>query len=78
MVLYVIFFIFQSVLKDEMISDVPILVLANKTDRRDAVGEEMIVGHLGVSCRTSKVSHLSYKSFCLTSISCGGQDYIHR
>ena len=48
-----------------MISDVPILVLANKTDRRDAVGEEMIVGHLGVSCRTSKVSHFSYKLFCL-------------
>ena len=51
------FQLLQSLLHDENISETPVVVLANKTDRKDAVGEEMVVNSLGLSIyRTGRVS----------------------
>ena len=57
MVIIVCFLIYQSLLQDDNILDVPILVLANKTDKKEAAGpEEAVADTLGLSIyRTEKV-----------------------
>ena len=48
--------VFQSTLSCDILPDVPVAVLFNKTDRKEAVGEEFLVETLGIStCKTGKV-----------------------
>ncbi|KAK3601861.1 hypothetical protein CHS0354_041784 [Potamilus streckersoni] len=48
----------DSILHDETISHVPIVVLGNKNDKREAVEEENLSNILGLTIyRTGKVSH---------------------
>ena len=62
----------QSLLHDDNISDIPVVVLANKTDRKDAVGVEMVVNSLGLSIyRTGTVgllyslNNLHFSNVCI-------------
>ena len=59
----------QSLLHDDNISDIPVVVLANKTDRKDAVGVETVVSSLGLSIyRTGTVGLLHINQTAFTSL----------
>lgn len=48
--------IFQRTINDEVLSDIPIAILFNKTDKKEAVGEEYLVDKLKLGVhRTGKV-----------------------
>lgn len=50
----------ESLLSDEQVASCPVLVLGNKIDKPNALGEDLLKRHLGISnFTTGKVDHFS-------------------